>query len=354
MVIMLPLCAAKEEVGLGKIIHGLTEKLELANELTLTNSLVDMYCKVGYFADAPILFEKMRAKMWSLGIPLSRVIQEEEMLEEHFILCEGCKVPVNIVLGACSTLSAVKLGKEVHCFALKTHLIEDTFVHCSIIDMYAKSGFIGMSKYVFDHIPVKDIAAWTAMITGYAVHGLGMEVIKLFLEMQKSGFTPTSLTYVSILMACNHAGLIEEGRQFGARCSVHVWFIYGDWDSVRQLRQKMKELGLQKEIGCSQIEIGGKSYNFAVGDMLSKPCTDKAEAYSLFCNLASVLIANGVCFLSSEDVLELKFSLEFQFLKTMSDMKLEFQGSVLSSVHCMLFYVKLRFVERKEKFQEWN
>ncbi|XP_075112708.1 pentatricopeptide repeat-containing protein At1g18485-like [Nicotiana tabacum] len=325
MVIMLPLCAAKEEVGLGKIIHGLTEKLELANELTLTNSLVDMYCKVGYFADAPILFEKNESK---------NVVSWNSIIEGYS--GEG------------------DLGKEVHCFALKTHLIEDTFVHCSIIDMYAKSGFIGMSKYVFDHIPVKDIAAWTAMITGYAVHGLGMEVIKLFLEMQKSGFTPTSLTYVSILMACNHAGLIEEGRQFGARCSVHVWFIYGDWDSVRQLRQKMKELGLQKEIGCSQIEIGGKSYNFAVGDMLSKPCTDKAEAYSLFCNLASVLIANGVCFLSSEDVLELKFSLEFQFLKTMSDMKLEFQGSVLSSVHCMLFYVKLRFVERKEKFQEWN
>lgn len=46
---------------------------------------------------------------------------------------------------------------------------------------------------------------------------------------------------------------------------------YGDWDSVRQLRQKMKELGLQKEIGCSRIEIGGKSYNFAVGNLLSKP-----------------------------------------------------------------------------------
>lgn len=59
------------------------------------------------------------------------------------------------------------------------------------------------------------------MITGYAVHGLGMEDIKLFQEMQKYGFTPTSLTYVSILMACNHAGLIEEGRQYVREMQVH-------------------------------------------------------------------------------------------------------------------------------------
>ncbi|MCD9561165.1 hypothetical protein HAX54_020143 [Datura stramonium] len=353
-------CSCLKLLHCGTLIHGFVLRNGLETDMSTRVSLVSFYMNCGKPELAQRLFDRIDNKnVVSWNVMIAGYLQNELpdkalSLFRDMVSCrfQPEEISLTSVLGACSTLSAVRLGKEVHCFALKTNLIEDSFVHCSIIDMYAKSGFIGMSKCVFDHIPLKYIASWTAMITGYAVHGLGMEAIKLFQEMQKSGFKPASLTYISILMACNHAGLIEEGRHYvremqilhGLKpelehyacvidmlaragqfdnalnlmaempmqpdtqiwcsllnsCIVHAqlslgkkcvkkllelapkraeiyvlvsnfYARYGDWDSVRQLRQKMKELGLQKEIGCSRIEIGGKSYNFAVGNMLSKP-----------------------------------------------------------------------------------
>lgn len=353
-------CSHLKLLHCGKLIHAFALRNGLVTDMSTQVSLVSFYMNCGKPELAQRLFDRIEDKnvvSWNVmiagylqnALPDKALCLFRDMVSHRF---QPDEISVTSVLGACSTLSAVRLGKEVHCFALKANLMEDSFVHCSIIDVYAKSGFIGMSKCVFDYIPLKDIASWTAMITGYAVHGLGMEAIKLFQEMQKSGFKPASLTYISILMACNHAGLIEEGRQYvremqilhGLKpelehyacvidmlaragqfddalnlmaempmqpdtqiwcsllnsCIVHTQFNlgkkcakklleleperaeiyvlvsnffarYGDWDSVRQLRQKVKELGLQKETGCSQIEIGGKSYNFAVGNMLSKP-----------------------------------------------------------------------------------
>ncbi|CAN4088312.1 unnamed protein product [Withania somnifera] len=353
-------CSHLKLLHCGTPYHSFVLRNGLETDMSTQVSLVSFYMNCGKLDLAQRLFDRIEDKnvvSWNVMIAgyLQNALPDKgfclfrDMVSNRFLPDE---ISLTSVLGACSTLSAVRLGKEVHCFALKTNLIADSFVHCSIIDMYAKSGFIGMSKYVFDHIPLKDIASWTTIITGYAVHGLGMEAIKLFQEMQKLGFKPSSLTYVSILMACNHAGLIEEGRQYvremqilhglkpdlehyacvidmlaragqfgdalnlmakmpmlpdtqiwcsllnscivhaqlnlGKLCAkkllelepkrAHIYILvsnffarYGDWDSVRQLRQKMKELDLQKEIGCSQIEIGGKSYSFAVGNILSKP-----------------------------------------------------------------------------------
>ncbi|XP_049367617.1 pentatricopeptide repeat-containing protein At1g18485-like [Solanum verrucosum] len=353
-------CSHLKLLHCGTLIHGFVLRNGLETDMSTLVSLVSFYMTCGKYELAQRLFDRIEDKnvvSWNVMIAgyLQNALPDKafcllrDMVSHRF---QPDEISVTSVLGACSKLPAVRLGKEVHCFALKSNLIEDSFVHCSIIDMYAKSGFIEMSKYVFGHIPLKDIASWTAMITGYAVHGLGMEAIELFQEMQKSGFSPASLTYVSILMACNHAGLIEEGRQYvkemqtlhglkpelehyacvidmlaragqfddalnlmaempmqpdtqiwcsllnscivhaqsnlGKKCAnkllelepkraeiyvlVSNFFArYGDWDSVRQVRDKMKELGLQKEIGCSQIEIGGKSYNFAVCNMFSKP-----------------------------------------------------------------------------------
>lgn len=50
------------------------------------------------------------------------------------------------------------------------------------------------------------------MIVGYGIHGLGNEAILLFQEMQKFGEKPDNVTFIALLSACSHSGLVTEGR----------------------------------------------------------------------------------------------------------------------------------------------
>lgn len=111
-------------------------------------------------------------------------------------------------------MDALRLGKEVHSFALKAHLSEDAFVTCALIDMYAKCGCMEQSQNIFDRVNEKDEAVWNVIIAGYGIHGHGLKAIELFELMQNKGGRPDSFTFLGVLIACNHAGLVTEGLKY--------------------------------------------------------------------------------------------------------------------------------------------
>ncbi|XP_020587513.1 pentatricopeptide repeat-containing protein At3g16610-like [Phalaenopsis equestris] len=81
--------------------------------------------------------------------------------------------------------------------------------------MYARIGSIPpAAKRLFDELQEKDLISWSTMINGYGIHGEGQAAIKIFLKMEETGASPDDVTFVSILSACSHAGLVEEGRLF--------------------------------------------------------------------------------------------------------------------------------------------
>lgn len=138
----------------------------------------------------------------------------------HCMLGEGVRpdeIALTSLLGACSRLSCLQLGKEIHCYTWKAGLTEDVFVTCPIIDLYAKCGCIELSRRFFDSLTKRHLPLWTPMISGYAVHGSGpsgSEALVLFEEMQRLGLKPDHLTFIGILMACSHAGLVREGMGY--------------------------------------------------------------------------------------------------------------------------------------------
>ena len=81
------------------------------------------------------------------------------------------------------------------------------------MDMYAKSGSIEMAFAVFEEVPLKDAFTWTTMISSFTVQGDGSKALELFGDMLRSGIVPNSVTFVSVLSACSHAGLIQQGRE---------------------------------------------------------------------------------------------------------------------------------------------
>ncbi|CAI9095671.1 OLC1v1031666C1 [Oldenlandia corymbosa var. corymbosa] len=119
----------------------------------------------------------------------------------------------SILLG-CSILSFRKLGKQVHQHVVKSPLYLNTTVGTSLISMYCKCGDLEDACKLFLEMPKKDVVSWNAMISGYAQHGDAEKALGLFDMMRKKGMKPDCVTFVGVLSACNHAGLVDFGIQY--------------------------------------------------------------------------------------------------------------------------------------------
>ncbi|CAA7060859.1 unnamed protein product [Microthlaspi erraticum] len=117
------------------------------------------------------------------------------------------------VLKACAASSSVLVGKQAHSMITKRGMACDVVLSTSLVDMYAKSGDITAASLVFELMPVKNPASWNSMIGGFARHGLGAEALEEFEKMMECGYKPDQVTFVNLLSACAHAGLVEEGEE---------------------------------------------------------------------------------------------------------------------------------------------
>ncbi|GAB2300814.1 Pentatricopeptide repeat-containing protein At4g16835, mitochondrial [Dionaea muscipula] len=136
----------------------------------------------------------------------------------------GCGVKPNpstmtSVLLGCSHLSLLSMGKQIHQFMYKSSpsLYHDTTVGTSFLSMYCKCGVVDEAWKLFVEMPRKDLITWNSMISGYAHHGAGERALFLFDRMMKSdgnNIKPDWITFVAVLSACNHAGLVDLGQQY--------------------------------------------------------------------------------------------------------------------------------------------
>jgi pentatricopeptide repeat protein len=114
-------------------------------------------------------------------------------------------------LDACSDLAALCEGKQVHQMIFKTAFQFDTFVESALMNVYAKCGEIELARKLFNLSRDKDLISWNGIIAAYAHHGVGIEAIRLYEKMQENGYRPNDVTYVVLLSACSHSGLVDEG-----------------------------------------------------------------------------------------------------------------------------------------------
>ncbi|PSS29538.1 Pentatricopeptide repeat-containing protein [Actinidia chinensis var. chinensis] len=116
------------------------------------------------------------------------------------------------LLSVCAESVALQLGMQIHQQVIKA-VIPDTPLNNSLITMYARCGAIMQARAIFYEMELqKDVISWNAMISGYASHGFAAEALELFGVMKRLKVQPTYITFISVLNACAHAGLAEEGR----------------------------------------------------------------------------------------------------------------------------------------------
>ncbi|RYR58237.1 hypothetical protein Ahy_A05g023894 isoform A [Arachis hypogaea] len=112
-----------------------------------------------------------------------------------------------------SQLGAIDHGKWVHGYLRRSIIECDVVIGTALITMYGKCGHVQEAFEIFKEMPEKDGSAWTAMISVFALHGLGWKALDCFSEMERAGVRPNHVTFVGLLSACAHSGLVDKGRR---------------------------------------------------------------------------------------------------------------------------------------------
>ncbi|KAL4560207.1 hypothetical protein LXL04_032356 [Taraxacum kok-saghyz] len=123
-------------------------------------------------------------------------------------------ITIASILPACGDLSALLLGRNIHSYIKTKNLLPNLTLENALIDMYAKCGSLNEARKVFDEMPTRDVVTWTSMVSAYGMTGDGQTAITVFSNMQNSGLTPDSISFVPVLSACSHAGLLNQGKHF--------------------------------------------------------------------------------------------------------------------------------------------
>nr|AYM00478.1 pentatricopeptide repeat protein [Salvia miltiorrhiza] len=256
-------CSRLGAIGFGQSIHCCMIKTMMLEKITIVNLLINMYGKCGKLTEAERLFHHASQDIITWNSLISSYSDNGNCLKAislFDVMISRCLKPntatLAVLLSACAQIAALEKGKKIHDYILEEGLTYDVSVATSLVDMYAKCGQIDMAKEIFDSISEKDIISWNVMISCYGMHGYGKSAIEIFQRMKESDVRPNDQTFLAVLSACAHSGLVDEGKS---------------------LFQKMKEYSLAptlKHYAC-MVDLYGRSgyLDEAEALVLSMPCT---------------------------------------------------------------------------------
>ncbi|CAI0394664.1 unnamed protein product [Linum tenue] len=202
-------------------IHDFSIKSGMVSHPSVSTALTTIYIRLNEMDSARRTFDESSEKTlasWNAmisGYAQNGLTEAAVSLFQEMQMSNVSPNPVTItsILSACAQLGALSLGQWVHGLIKSNKFDSNIYVSTALIDMYAKCGSIVEARRLFESIPNKNDVTWNAMISGYGLHGHGQEALKLFHEMVSSGTPLTRITFLSILHACSHSGLVKEGEQ---------------------------------------------------------------------------------------------------------------------------------------------
>lgn len=172
---------------------------------------------------------------------------------------EPCDATLASVLSACARSGGLDLGKQIHLYIKEKGIEMGVILGTALVDMYAKNGAISIALELFREMPERNTATWNAMICGLAHHGHANDAIELFWELDKAAVQASDITFVGVLSACCHAGLLEVGRKI--------------FDSMK------KDYGIEPKVehyGC-MVDLLGRSGKLVEAEELIKGMKWRAD-----------------------------------------------------------------------------
>ncbi|KAL2228189.1 pentatricopeptide repeat-containing protein At5g66520 [Sesamum indicum] len=156
------------------------------------NAVIAAHVQNNRFREAFNLFERMR---------------KENVAMDNFVAAS--------MLSACTGLGALEQGEWIYDYIRSSAIEVDPKLATTILDMYCKCGCLDKAVEVFNGLSSKGVSSWNCMIGGFAMHGKGKAAIELLKKMEaETMVTPDYVTFVNVLGACAHSGLVEEGKYY--------------------------------------------------------------------------------------------------------------------------------------------
>ncbi|KAF3588059.1 hypothetical protein F2Q69_00031784 [Brassica cretica] len=351
---LLKACSGLPHLQMGRLVHAQVLRLGFEADGFVQNGLIALYAKCGQVETAKILFGKMKSPnliLWNAMISgyAKNGYAKDAIDAFHEMINKGVRpdtISITSAVSACAQVGSLEQARWMDEYVGRSDYRDDVFISSALIDMFAKCGSVECARSVFDRTLDRDVVVWSAMIVGYGLHGRAREAISLYRAMERGGVQPNDVTFLGLLMACNHSGLVREGWWFFNRMTDHkinpqqqhyacvidllgraghldqayevircmpiqpgvtVWGallsackkhrhvglgeyaaqqlfsidptntghyvqlsnLYAAarlWDRVAEVRLRMKEKGLSKDVGCSWVEVRGRLEAFRVGD----------------------------------------------------------------------------------------
>ncbi|KAF3794210.1 Pentatricopeptide repeat-containing protein [Nymphaea thermarum] len=218
---ILSACSNIANLKLGQMVHGYVVKNVVNMDVFVCNSLVDMYCKCGQLSTAHQLFDRMSEKTVVSWTALINGYTENGLFESALRLfwemesqnIEPDQVAVLGILCTCAKSGYSLLAELIDDYVRRKKFGENTVIANALIDMHAKCGNLGKACQIFNRMRKRTLVSWTAMIKGLSIHGHGRAALTRFIQMQREGFRPDDVVFLSVLHGCSHAGLVDEGLQ---------------------------------------------------------------------------------------------------------------------------------------------
>ncbi|CAN6270725.1 unnamed protein product [Urochloa humidicola] len=252
----------------GKKLHSFAVRSGQMDTI-LVASFVDLYAKCGELPSSVQLFEEFRGEsscLWSAilwafihhGMFLDAIRLFERMMDSFSF--PSADVLRGLVI--CYTgIGALKFGKAAHGYVIRNNYDVDSkssALETSIVKLYAKCGYILLAERCFRRILHKDLVSWSSMIEAFTINGHGKEALSLFNQMLEEGIKPNEVTFLSLLSACSHSGLVNEAREL--------------FDCMKKIFKLAPDLG---HYTC-MVDVLGRSGNLdealqVINDMKVKP-----------------------------------------------------------------------------------
>ncbi|KVI10566.1 hypothetical protein Ccrd_011037, partial [Cynara cardunculus var. scolymus] len=218
-----PTCEFIGDERLGKVVHGYAAKHDFGKDVSISNSLIQLYSSIGAWEEAEKVFTRVESKdvvSWTSmisgyennGLP-EKAVEIYKKMETEGV--EPDEITIASVLSACASLGRLDMGIELHEFAKRTGLLSYVIVTNALIDLYSKCKLIDKALEVFQLIPNKNVISWTSIILGLRINNRSVEALSFFRRM-KASLMPNSITLISVLSACGRIGALMTGKEIHA------------------------------------------------------------------------------------------------------------------------------------------
>ncbi|PKI60200.1 hypothetical protein CRG98_019388 [Punica granatum] len=226
-------CAECGSLELAMQSHQVAVKFGFLDDLCIVDALLNMYKALGRLDFACRLFEANMSPdvaFWNSMISVYIEFGKPEEALGLFLQMNDQGMQSSVIkpnshtiiplLASCQDDTDLNMGRALHGRCIHAYITRkessfglDLSLMNSLLTMYARCGSLENARKIFLSLSRRDVISWNALITGYGMHGRGHDAIFSFNQMLEDGFRPNKVTFVSVLSACSHSGLIDEGLQ---------------------------------------------------------------------------------------------------------------------------------------------